>query len=257
MSTNEEIRRRILEFLYWVFHEHPLGWTSLDTMLKKLNISEKKLLSNLVYIRKKNLIEIKPDTWQEGWGDFECARISTRGIDLIEKEESFEKEERKFYETEVFIVHGRDELSKTLLARMLEKMKMEPIILHEQPSKGMTLIEKLEHYSKSIGYAFVILTPDDVGALKEDYDNAFKTLRTEKIFNGSVFQHRARQNVVFELGWFQGKLGRNRVCLLYKKGVELPADIDGMVYSGFEDSIEECYKDIINELRAAGYKPQV
>ena len=68
---------------------------------------------------------------------------------------------------------------------------------------------------------------------------------------------RARQKVVFELGWFQGKLGRDRVCLLYKSDVELPTDINGMVYSEFKGSIEESYRDIIKELRSAGYKPEV
>ena len=163
----------------------------------------------------------------------------------------------KINEKRVFIVHGRDELSKMQLARMLEKMKMEPIILHEQPSRGMTLIEKLEYYSKNIGYAFIILTPDDLGCLKEDFvvegPLAKRGLRAPL----GALKPRARQNVVFELGWFQGRLGRDRVCLLYKSDVELPTDISGMVYSEFKESIEECYQDIIKELRDAGYKPQV
>lgn len=157
----------------------------------------------------------------------------------------------------VFIVHGRDELLKTQLARMLEKMKMEPIILHEQPSRGMTLIEKLEYYSRDIGYAFIILTPDDLGCLKEDFVIEGPIAKMGIRAPLGALKPRARQNVVFELGWFQGKLGRDRVCLLYKKDVELPTDINGMVYSEFKESVEECYRDIVKELRDAGYKPQV
>jgi predicted nucleotide-binding protein len=173
------------------------------------------------------------------------------------QKETMEEKEKSFDEKKMFIVHGRDELSKTQLARMLEKMKMEPIILHEQPNRGMTLIEKLEYYSKYIGYAFVILTPDDIGCLQEDYIVEGPIAKAGLRSPLGALKPRARQNVVFELGWFQGKLGRKHVCLLYKHGVDLPTDINGMVYSEFKESVEECYRDIINEIRDKGYKPQV
>src|SRR5208283_1991768 len=123
------------------------------------------------------------------------------------------------------------------------KMGFNVIILSEQPDKGRTIIEKLEHETTDIGYAFVILTPDDVGMDRE---------LLEKKNNGLCL--RARQNVVLELGYFVGKIGRSKVCCLYKGNLELPSDIHGVIYKKFEKSVEDCYKAIIEDLKAAGYE---
>jgi predicted nucleotide-binding protein len=109
----------------------------------------------------------------------------------------------------VFIVHGRDEAAKQAVARYLERLDLEPIILHERASKGTTLIEKIEANSIGVGYVVVLLTPDDVGKLNEP---------------GEELAPRARQNVIFELGWFLGKLGRDKVCALKKGKVDILSD---------------------------------
>jgi len=116
--------------------------------------------------------------------------------------------------TDVFIVHGHDDAAKETVARFIEKLGMKVVILHEQPNAGRTIIEKFEAYS-NVGYAIILLTPDDVGAPRD------------KATDGKP---RARQNVIFELGYFIGKLGRQRVCAVYKEGVELPSDIHGVLY---------------------------
>jgi predicted nucleotide-binding protein len=161
--------------------------------------------------------------------------------------------ERKIHETRtkpvegasdssrVFIVHGHDAASEIELARMLEKMGLEPIILHEQPEKGRALIEKLEDHTSNVGYAFILLTPDDIGSSKEKASN---------------LRPRARQNVVFEFGYLMGKLGRSRICCLHTSDVEIPSDIQGIVYVPFDKSVNEAYKKILEELRAAGYDPK-
>jgi predicted nucleotide-binding protein len=141
----------------------------------------------------------------------------------------------------VFIVHGHNEHAKTELTLILTQLGFEPIILHEQPSQGMTVIEKLEKHS-DVGFAFVLLTPDDKGCQKGQEDNLLP---------------RARQNVVFEFGLFVGKLGRNRVCCLYTGDVELPSDLQGLVYLPFKSSINEVRLDIVKELRAAGYEVKI
>lgn len=141
----------------------------------------------------------------------------------------------------IFVVHGHDEQAKSELALILTRLGLEPIILHEQPSRGMTIIEKLEEHS-DVGYAFVLLTPDDLGYKKGEEDNPLP---------------RARQNVVFEFGLFVGKLGRGRVCCLYTGGVELPSDLQGLVYLDFESSVNEKELDIVRELRAAGYEVKI
>jgi len=147
------------------------------------------------------------------------------------------------YSNRVFIVHGKDEESKLQLARILETdLGLEVIILREQPSEGRTIIENIEKYS-DVGYAFVILTPDDMG-----YDAGLAE---------PIPRPRPRQNVVFEFGFFVGKLGRNRVCVLHKGDMELPSDVHGVIYKPFRESIRECYLDIVKELKAAGYNLKI
>ena len=123
---------------------------------------------------------------------------------------------------EVFIVHGRDNEAKETVARFVEKLGLKATILHEQPNKGRTIIEKLEDCADEAGFAIVLLTPDDVGTLKDNV-------------NGRG-EPRARQNVVFELGYFMGKLGRERVCPLFKEEIQKPSDIDGIVYVPMDDT---------------------
>lgn len=124
----------------------------------------------------------------------------------------------KSFSNRIFIVHGHDNELKQEIARFVEKLDLNPIILHEQPDKGRTVIEKFEDYS-DVGYAIVLLTPDDVGYPKDDDKQA---------------KHRARQNVILELGFFLGKLGREKVCSVYKEGVEIPSDYHGVLYKPYD-----------------------
>ena len=110
-------------------------------------------------------------------------------------------------------------------------MGLTPVISYEQPNQGRTLIEKFEQHAQ-VGFAAALLTPDDVGALKS---------------NEKKLKPRARQNVVFELGYFLGLLGRERVCALTKGNVEIPSDYDGVVYISLDDGGWKM--DLIRELR--------
>jgi predicted nucleotide-binding protein len=136
---------------------------------------------------------------------------------------------------DVFVVHGHDEAAKESVARFIEHLGLKPIILHEQPNAGQTIIEKFEKHA-DVAFAVVLLTPDDVGASME---------------SPTVLTPRARQNVVLELGFFFGKLGRSRVCALLKGGVERPSDIDGLLYVPMDDA--GAWRAILTrEIRAAG-----
>lgn len=138
------------------------------------------------------------------------------------------------YSNRIFVVHGRDDEKKEACARILERMGFEAVILHEQANKGKTIIEKFEEYS-DVGFAVVLMTPDDFGGL-----------------SGEEPQNRARQNVVFELGYFIGKLGRNRVMALVDGNIEIPTDISGVVYTGLDP--QGFWKiALAKEIKNAGY----
>lgn len=140
--------------------------------------------------------------------------------------------------SKVFIVHGRDKTYKDSVARLLEKLFLHPIILHEQPNQGRTVIEKFID-NAIVGFAVVILTADDKGGVQGT--------ATKKNLHP-----RARQNVVLELGYFMGKLGRKRVCALYQDGVELPSDYVGVLYIPLDAG--DAWKTLLaKELKAAGY----
>jgi len=121
---------------------------------------------------------------------------------------------------DVFVVHGHDELVKQTVARFLEKLDLKTILLHEQATQGKTIIEKFESFS-GVRFAVILLTPDDVGTTKAAFAE------------GKRPNDRARQNVIFEHGFFVGKLGRGCVCALVKGDVEVPSDLDGVLYLNF------------------------
>lgn len=136
----------------------------------------------------------------------------------------------------VFVVHGRDNGTKETVARFIEQQGLQPVILHEQPSRGMTIPEKLDANS-DVGFAVILLTPDDLGRAKSDAEE----------------KPRARQNVVLELGYFLGRLGRDKVCALLKDTVELPSDYGGGVYVPWDDA--GAWKmELAKEMQAAGYQ---
>jgi len=157
------------------------------------------------------------------------------------------------FSKDVFIVHGKDRESLKKLKSMLKKFGLNSIVLHEKPSGSRTIVEKLEKYS-DVGYAFVILTPDDIGGPRHKYD---KYLRRIDIRAIEDFRERARQNVILEFGYFIGKLGRDRVCCLHKGNVELPSDMHGIVYIPFKESVEEARDMIIKELREVDYEIKI
>lgn len=134
----------------------------------------------------------------------------------------------------VFVVHGHDNEAKETVARFIEQCGLKAVILHEQPNRGRTIIEKFEDYSK-VAFAVVLLTPDDVGAAKDHRED---------------LKPRARQNVIFELGFFIGLLGRERVCALSKGGIEPPSDFQGILWINLKAG--DGWKiELVKELKAA------
>lgn len=140
--------------------------------------------------------------------------------------------------SKVFIVHGHDNEVKQEVSRFIESMGLDVIILHEQASSGMTIIEKIEHYSSEADFAVVLYTACDRG----------RGVNENKIHP----RYRARQNVVFEHGYLMAKIGRRNVCALVKGDIETPNDISGVVYVQLDKS-GGWKMELTKELKACGY----
>ncbi|WP_066839185.1 TIR domain-containing protein [Rufibacter ruber] len=138
----------------------------------------------------------------------------------------------------IFIVHGHNEEIKLAVARTLEKLKLDPIILHEQPSKGRTIIEKFTENS-DVSFAIAILSADDIAYARNE--------------NPENLRYRARQNVIFELGYFIGKLGRDRVLALHEavEDFEIPSDYSGVLFVPY-DKTGKWQFNLVKELKAVG-----
>ncbi|MBT2791941.1 TIR domain-containing protein [Paraburkholderia strydomiana] len=134
----------------------------------------------------------------------------------------------------VFVVHGHDDGAREAVARFLEKIGFEPVILHEQANRGGTVIEKIEAHG-DVYFAVVLLTPDDTGCVK-----------------GGEPEPRARQNVLLELGYFIGRLGRDKVCALKRGEVNIPSDFAGVVWEAM-DAGGSWKQALGRELDAAGH----
>lgn len=125
--------------------------------------------------------------------------------------------------TNVFVVHGRQRDSADVVARFVAQLGLEPVILDEQANEGRTILEKLEANTEDVGFAVVLLQADDYGRGPDEQD-----------WPGDP--NRARQNVILELGFFVGKIGRARVAALVEPSVEQPSDILGLAYIAFDES---------------------
>lgn len=136
--------------------------------------------------------------------------------------------------SKVFIVHGHNEAIREKVARIVERLGLGAIILNERPNEGGTIIEKFEKNSSEADFAIVLLTADD----------ECKS-RSEK-----SFKFRARQNVIFELGFFVGKFSRSNLFILREEGVEIPSDLNGIGYTPMNDGWD---RSLVKELRRCGY----
>jgi hypothetical protein len=165
------------------------------------------------------------------------SEIGTEGTFTATRFEKAKLQQELPKNNSVFVVHGQDEATKQTVARYLEKIGVQPVILQEQINRGMSLIEKFEDYASRAGFAVILMTPDDIGG---------------PVGREGERKQRARQNVVLELGYFFAKLSRERVVVLIKDEVELPSDVMGIVYERMD--VNEGWKfKLARELKAAGF----
>jgi predicted nucleotide-binding protein len=181
------------------------------------------------------------EAWQSGKSEMtNLLKIAFEEIELNLKENTQQKSSAPVVmSNKVFVVHGHDEEMKTTVARALEKLGLAPIILHEKADQGKTVIEKFIVYSE-VQFAVVLFSPDDMAYHK----NA----------KPETARPRARQNVVLELGFFLGKLGRERVLVLHRQApaFELPSDYAGVLFKPFDDA-GGWRLELVKELNALGF----
>lgn len=193
--------------------------------------------------------------------------VTSQFITLTQEEKKqMEKPMKEVIEEKqkIFIVHGRDETQALILQKHLTKtleLDAEMFEDFKERSSSNTIIEQLEYIRDNVGYAFVIVTPDDLGCSREEIDKCRTTMLVGKknITVKSVcdildnLNTRARQNVVFEHGLFMGALARDKVCcLLHGDTKEKPSDIDGILYVGFNKSVKETFPEITEKLKTIG-----
>jgi predicted nucleotide-binding protein len=143
----------------------------------------------------------------------------------------------------VFVVHGHDVTSRDQLALILYELGLKPFVLANTGGGGLTLIEALE---KEIGpgpgrcrFGIVLMTPDDIGYAKSA--------------GPAKAEPRARQNVVLEMGMVIAALGRPNVAILQKGYIEVPSDVKGIIYIGFNDHVKETVAKLVDRLNQAGF----
>ena len=189
-----------------------------------------------------NDLEVSESDWKKQWDTGYAATLKLmvevveelKMLDSIDRGAMTETHEKDL--SKVFIVHGHDETAKIEVARFVEQLGLEAVILHEQANSGSTIIEKLEKHT-DVGFAIVLYTACDIGGVKSEPNN---------------LKPRARQNVVFEHGLLIGKIGRENVVALVKEDVETPGDISGMVYETMD--ISKAWKFKLGlELKESGY----
>lgn len=233
---------------------------TLDALLKDAEMIIKKIIEeHSDYIRTLKSIMFRPmfspstdseknETWRNGQQKLiNLFNTIKKEIELFEDGKLEINEESnlsaKKLSSKIFIVHGHDNELKLDVARTIEKLKLNPVILHEQSDEGLTVIEKFEKNSLDCDFAIVLLSPDDIGCSKNtDIANA---------------QYRARQNVVLELGYFVGAIGRKNVLALVKDdstgSLEIPSDLAGLVYTKYDKS-DGWKMSLVQRLKTSGFQ---
>lgn len=145
---------------------------------------------------------------------------------------------KELKKNKVFIAHGQDNEAKQEVARFIQSVGLEAIILHEKANGGLSIMKKIERYSKDAGYAVILYTPCDLGKNAQDPNRA---------------KSRARQNVVFEHGYLMAKLNPENIFTLVKgEHIEKPNDLSGLVYENM-DSAGAWKMKLREEFEEAGY----
>jgi len=225
----EEIKNKIASLQYGDYQELDI---ILDTIKKEC---VEFIPNSFSFVSKLDVIIFKPPLWENQ--DEENSRYHwVNGISILK--ENIDNISEEVTTSSIFIVHGHDEQLKYEVVDFVRGIGLIPIILHEQPNKGKTIIEKFEEKACGGNYSIVLFSPDDQA----------NTINSEELLP------RARQNVIFELGFFYGKIGRGKVSIIYKesKNFDFPSDIQGILYIKYDEQGKWKGK-LVKELRSTGF----
>ena len=222
-KTIQEKIDLIIKFLYENNTQNSTGFAISDSNGLIFGIKDQGELDLVITLSEdKNYLKFDPKFASGGGSCFLESNGIIRAENLLnnyEKEVKMNIEEMKIF-NKCFLVHGRNDSKKLEVARFIEgDLEKKVIILHEQASRSKTIIEKIESHS-DVDFAVCLYTADDIGSINEESPNLRK---------------RARQNVVFEAGYFIGKLGRENVIILMDSDIEKPSDNDGIIYLSFNN----------------------
>lgn len=224
-------------------------WGSYETYVNKYNVLLKDLQA-LGFFKELNFIEQVPfsdQAFDSGFTKHEQAKlreVTNASTVLLQKVKlllsppaSDTRVNNQVRSNKIFVVHGHDNEMKSAVAQTLQKLDLDPIILHEKPNSGRTLIDKISDYNH-VSFAVILLSPDDLAYPKEKTPDEAK--------------YRAKQNVIFELGYFLGRLGKQNVVAIYrkKKDFEIPNDYNGVLWIEYKSG---WYFELIKELQAANF----
>ena len=224
-------------------------WGSYEEYLNKYNVLLKDL-QTLGFYKELKFIEQVPlsdQSFDSGFSKHEQAKLREitnasqvllRKVKLLlSPPKSDTRLNSQVRSNKIFVVHGQDNEMKTDVTQTLQKLDLEPIILHEKPDNGQTLIEKISEYTH-VSFAVVLLSPDDL---------AYPTEKTP-----DEAKYRAKQNVIFELGYFLGRLGKQNVVAIYRKkeDFEIPNDYTGVLWIEYKSG---WYFELIRELKVCNF----
>jgi len=230
-GKRDKVLKKILMFFRRIFGEESNYINEInDTPFFPVNVAR---ISGVDYTRENTMAWVNGTKAWINTLETIIEEINTFGLPKI-VESAARGSKEKVYK-KIFIVHGHDGEMMQESARFVEKLGFDPVILKEQPDEGRTIIEKFEDYS-DVDFAIVLFSPDDLGKSKHAED----------------LNPRPRQNVVFELGFFIGKLGRNNVVVLHKvvEDFEMLTDFQGVLFKPYREGWQI---NIAKELRAAGF----
>ena len=224
-------------------------WGSYEDYLNKYNLLLKDLQS-LGFFKELKFIEQVPfsdQAFDSGFTKHEQAKlreITNASNSLLRKvklllspPKSDNRVNNQVRSNKIFVVHGHDNEMKLDVAQTLQKLDLDPIILHEKPNRGQTIIVEITDYAH-VSFAIVLLSSDDLAYPEEKTPDEAK--------------YRIRQNVIFELGYFLGRLGRQNVIALIrkKKDFKIPNDYNGILWIEYKSG---WYFKLIKELQACNF----